>query len=65
MFLYSDSISHPEGLLLRKYCRTRIPLFLRIIPILMITFQRKVNLPFLQLALLNAEDIRICLMEVI
>ena len=62
-FMVMGFDSHSIGYRKRLcFCENRcagIPFFLGIIPILMISLQAQINLPFLELALLNTENIRI------
>ena len=57
MFFDSDTIANGNRLLFGKQGRTGISFLFRIIPILMIAGQLKVDLSFLQLCLLQAEDV--------
>ena len=57
MFLDPESVSHCDRLFLRKHRRSGISFFLRIIPVLVISRKLQIYLAFLQLALLDAEDI--------
>ena len=57
MFFDSDTIANRNRLLFGKQGRTGISFLFRIIPILMIAGQLKVDLSFLQLCLLQAENI--------
>ena len=59
MFFDSDTIANRNRLLFGKQGRTGISFLFRIIPILMIAGQLKVDLSFLQLCLLQAENIGI------
>ena len=59
MFFDSDTIANRNRLLFGKQGRTGISFLFRIIPILMIAGQLKVDLSFLQLCLLQAEKIRV------
>ena len=64
MFFDSDTIANRNRLLFGKQGRTGISFLFRIIPILMIAGQLKVDLSFLQLCLLQAENIGICRLKV-
>ena len=59
MFFDSDTIANGNRLLFGKQGRAGISFLFRIIPILMIAGQLKVDLSFLQLCLLQAENIGI------
>ena len=64
MFFDSDTIANRNRLLFGKQGRAGISFLFRIIPILMIAGQLKVDLSFLQLCLLQAENIGICRLKV-
>ena len=63
VLLYTDAIGHREGLYARKDRRTRIPLFLCAVKILLIAGQIEDRLSLLHLGLLQAEYIGIQLLE--
>ncbi len=65
MFFDSDTIANRNRLLFGKQGRAGISFLFRIIPILMIAGQLKVDLSFLQLCLLQAENIGICRLKVL
>ena len=65
VLLNAETVAHAKRLLLRKQRCSRISFLLRIAPILIIPRKLQINLPFLQLALLNTENIRIQLMKYI
>ena len=64
VLLHANAVGHRQRLLLREHGRARIALLHRIIPVLVISRQIQVDLPLLQLALLNAENIRIHLLKI-
>ena len=63
MFFDTDAVCHGHWLSSGKDGRSGIAFFYRIIPVLMITFQFKADLPFLEFAFLNTEHIRIQLLK--
>lgn len=63
VFLHTDPICHGNGLLPGKYSSAGISLFPRIIPVLVISGKVQFDLSLLQLALLDAEHIRIHSLE--
>ena len=59
MLLAVNAIGNAEGLSFGEHCGSGIALFLRVVPVLMVARQIKGNLALLQLAFLNAENIRV------
>lgn len=63
MLLDPDSKGYGEWFLLCKDRRAAVALLLRVIPVLMVARKAEVDLPRLQLALLNTEKVRIQLLK--
>ena len=65
MLLDSESIAHRDRLLLRKKRRPGVTLLLSIVPVLVVAGQVHLYLALLQLAFLNAEHVRIHILEIV
>ena len=65
MLLDSEAIAHRDRLLLRKKRRPGVALLLSIVPVLVVAGQVQIYLALLQLAFLNAEHVRIHILEIV
>ena len=65
MLLDADAVSDGKRLLFAEQRRSRITLFLGVIPKGMIALGREIDLTLLQLCLLQSENIRVRLVEIV